>query len=118
MEPEKPPWLRIRAPTDPRFLEMRRMVRERELSTVCTASRCPNMGECWTSGNATFMILGETCTRNCPFCAVPSGQGEEVDMSECGRIAELVGYLGLGHVVVTSVTRDDLPDGGPLSSPL
>ena len=110
--PEKPPWLRIRAPTDPRFAEIRALIGERGLNTVCTASRCPNMGECWSSGHATFMILGGTCTRHCRFCSVPSGEGEELDPDEGAKIADVVDEIGLRHVVITSVTRDDLDDGG------
>jgi lipoic acid synthetase len=110
---DKPPWLKVRAPTDPKFKEMRDLISSRGLRTVCTASRCPNTSECWSSGNATFMILGGTCTRNCGFCAVPSGNPNgEIEPDEGERIAEVVEELGLSHVVITSVTRDDLADGG------
>jgi lipoic acid synthetase len=110
---DKPPWLRVRAPTDPKFREMRDLISTRGLRTVCTASRCPNTSECWSSGNATFMILGDICTRNCGFCAVPYGNPNgEIDSDEVERIAEIVEELRLSHVVITSVTRDDLPDGG------
>jgi lipoic acid synthetase len=111
--PEKPPWLKVRAPTDPEFARVRELIRERGVNTVCTASRCPNMGECWSGGNATFMILGRTCTRSCGFCAVAFGDpGEEVDQSEAEAIADIVEEIGLDHAVITSVTRDDLADGG------
>lgn len=110
---EKPPWLMVRAPTDPKFREMRDLMSIRGLRTVCTASRCPNISECWSQGSATFMILGDTCTRNCGFCAVPSGNPNgEIDPDEGKNIAEIVEELGLSHVVITSVTRDDLADGG------
>jgi len=82
------------------------------LRTVCDSSRCPNLGECWGNGHATFIILGERCTRSCLFCAVPSGRPSEADPDEPARVAEAVGRLGLRHAVITSVTRDDLPDGG------
>jgi len=110
---DKPPWLRVRAPTDPKFREIRDLISTRGLRTVCTASRCPNTSECWSSGNATFMILGDICTRNCGFCAVPYGNPNgEIDSDEVEKIAEIVEELRLSHVVITSVTRDDLADGG------
>lgn len=110
---EKPPWLRVRAPTDPKFKEMRDLISTGGLRTVCTASRCPNTSECWSSGNAAFMILGDTCTRSCGFCAVPSGNPNgEIDSDEGEKITEIVEKLGLSHIVITSVTRDDLADGG------
>lgn len=91
---------------------MRSELSSGHLRTVCDSSRCPNLGECWGKGHATFIILGDLCTRSCKFCAVPSGRPSEVDLAEPERVAEAVGRLGLRHVVVTSVTRDDLDDGG------
>lgn len=108
---EKPPWLRTKA-IKASDLDVRGAVGSCGLRTVCDSSRCPNLGECWGRGHATFMILGGRCTRSCRFCAVPSGSPFEVDPGEPERIAEAVGRLGLRHVVITSVTRDDLPDGG------
>ena len=107
-----PPWLRVRAPGGPGFAETTRTVRELGLHTVCEEARCPNVGECWGHRTATFMLLGDTCTRNCGFCAVTHGRPLAVDPEEPGRVAIGVARLGLQHVVVTSVDRDDLPDGG------
>jgi len=107
-----PPWLKVRAPGGPGFVETTRLVRELGLHTVCQEARCPNIGECWGQRTATFMLLGDTCTRNCSFCAVTHGRPLTVDATEPRRVAEAVGRLGLRHVVVTSVNRDDLPDGG------
>lgn len=106
---EKPPWLRTRA-----GLASGIGVREAlgGLRTVCDSSRCPNLGECWGKGHATFIILGSRCTRSCAFCAVPSGEPSDADEGEAERVAEAVKRLGLRHAVITSVTRDDLPDGG------
>lgn len=109
----KPGWLRIRPPSGAKFLELRKNIGELKLNTVCTGARCPNIGECWTHGTATFMILGSVCTRNCRFCAVKKGKkGEPPDFSEPGRIAQAVENMGLKYVVLTSVDRDDLSDGG------
>ena len=107
-----PPWLKVRAPGGPGFVETARLVGELGLHTVCQEARCPNIGECWGQRTATFMLLGDTCTRNCSFCAVTHGRPLTVDATEPRRVAEAVGLLGLRHVVVTSVNRDDLPDGG------
>ena len=107
-----PPWLKVRAPGGPGFVETAALVRELDLHTVCQEARCPNIGECWGHRTATFMLLGDTCTRNCSFCAVTHGRPLTVDAGEPRRVAEAVGRLGLRHVVVTSVNRDDLPDGG------
>jgi lipoic acid synthetase len=105
--------LRIRLRTDQEFLRVRGMVRELNLNTVCEEARCPNIYECWNAGTATFMILGGTCTRRCGFCNVHSGLPKPgVDPDEPGHVAEAVARLGLGHAVITSVDRDDLPDGG------
>jgi len=107
-----PPWLKVRAPGGPGFAETMATVREMGLHTVCQEARCPNIGECWGHKTATFMLLGDTCTRNCGFCAVTHGRPLAVDPGEPLRVASAVARLGLGHVVVTSVNRDDLPDGG------
>jgi len=107
-----PPWLKVRLPGGPGYAETRSLVRELGLHTVCEEAACPNIGECWTHRTATFMLLGDTCTRNCSFCAVSHGRPLEVDPDEPGRVAEAVTRLGLAHVVVTSVNRDDLSDGG------
>ena len=107
-----PPWLKVRAPGGPGFAETMATVREMGLHTVCQEARCPNIGECWGHKTATFMLLGDTCTRNCGFCAVTHGRPLAVDPGEPLRVASAVARLGLRHVVVTSVNRDDLPDGG------
>ena len=110
---KRPEWLKIRLRTDAGYRDMRRMVDELRLNTVCTEARCPNIWECWNAGTATFMILGETCTRRCGFCSVHSGRpAPGVDAQEPQHVAEGVARLGLRHVVITSVDRDDLPDGG------
>ena len=107
-----PPWLKVRAPGGPEFAETMATVRELGLHTVCQEARCPNIGECWGHSTATFMLLGDTCTRNCGFCAVTHGRPLAVDPVEPLRVASAVARLGLRHVVVTSVNRDDLADGG------
>jgi len=107
-----PDWLKVRAPGGPGFVETAATVRELGLHTVCQEARCPNVGECWGHRTATFMLLGDVCTRNCGFCAVAHGRPQTVDADEPRRVAEGVARLGLRHVVVTSVDRDDLPDGG------
>ena len=107
-----PPWLKVRVPGGRGFVETRRTVSELGLHTVCQEARCPNLGECWSHRTATFMLLGDTCTRNCSFCAVAHGRPLPVDPDEPVRVAEATRRLGLQHVAVTSVDRDDLPDGG------
>ncbi len=107
-----PPWLKVRAPGGPGFAETMATVRELGLHTVCQEARCPNIGECWGHRTATFMLLGDTCTRNCGFCAVTHGRPLAVDPAEPLRVASAVARLGLRHVVVTCVNRDDLADGG------
>lgn len=107
-----PEWIRARAPTGPAVAETRAIVRTLGLHTVCEEAQCPNLGECWSHHTATVMLLGDTCTRNCQFCAVTHGRPLAVDPDEPGRVAEAVARLGLKHVVMTSVNRDDLPDGG------
>jgi lipoic acid synthetase len=108
----KPPWIRVRAPGSPVFAETLALVREFKLATVCEEARCPNIGECWDKRHATFMIMGDTCTRACAFCNVRTGLPGPLDEDEPSRVADAVGRLGLKHVVVTSVDRDDLADGG------
>ena len=108
----KPPWIRVKAPGSAAFAETSRIVREHKLVTVCEEARCPNIGECWEKKHATFMILGETCTRACAFCNVRTGMPDALEAGEPERVADAVAKLGLSHVVVTSVDRDDLDDGG------
>jgi len=107
-----PPWFKIRLTTNERLAEVRRLVRSNRLHTVCDSAACPNQTECWNAGTATFMILGDVCTRGCGFCAVSKGVPEGLDLEEPDRVAAAVLALGLTYAVVTSVTRDDLPDGG------
>jgi lipoic acid synthetase len=108
----RPDWLKVRLPTGPTYEKLRRLMRSKELHTVCEEAHCPNMAECWGAGTATFMILGDTCTRSCGFCAVRSGRPGVVDAAEPRRVGEAVAQMALGHAVVTSVNRDELPDGG------
>ncbi|HEY3378206.1 MAG TPA: lipoyl synthase [Armatimonadota bacterium] len=108
----RPEWLRVVAPTGENYHELKALVSEQKLHTVCESARCPNIGECWQSRTATFLILGNTCTRGCAFCAVSAGQPTEYDLDEPRRVAEAVATLQLRYAVVTSVTRDDLADGG------
>ena len=108
----KPEWLKVRAPGSPSYLRLKELMRDLKLHTVCEEARCPNIGECWTHGTATFMILGDVCTRACGYCAVGHGRPHAVDPAEPTRVADAVRTLGLAHVVVTSVDRDDVPDGG------
>ena len=110
--PRKPPWIRVRAPVSQGFRNTRSIVREFNLATVCEEAACPNIGECWSKSHATFMILGDVCTRGCTFCNVATGRPEPLDIFEPARVAAAVARLGLRHVVVTSVDRDDLDDGG------
>lgn len=107
-----PPWLRVRLPCDPAYGATGALVRDLELHTVCRSAKCPNMFECYSRGTATFLILGETCTRNCAFCNIGSGTVRSPDPGEPARVGRATAALGLRHAVVTSVTRDDLPDGG------
>jgi lipoic acid synthetase len=109
---KKPEWLRVRAPGSPGYSATRNIVREHKLTTVCEEAACPNIGECWDKSHATFMILGEVCTRACAFCNVATGKPEAVDRDEPARVGDAVAKMGLKHVVITSVDRDDLPDGG------
>ena len=108
----KPPWLKVPAPGKPRYRALKSLIDSEELHTVCQEAACPNVGECWERGTATFMILGDTCTRRCGFCNVKSGVPDLVDRAEPFRVAHAVREMGLRHCVVTSVDRDDLDDGG------
>lgn len=108
----KPPWLRVKAPTSPAYGETRKLMRELSLHTVCEEAACPNIGECWAQKHATMMILGDICTRACAFCNIKTGKPGRVDVDEPAHVAEAVAKLGLRHVVITSVDRDDLQDGG------
>jgi lipoic acid synthetase len=111
-QPKKPDWIRVKAPTSKGYFETRQIMREHKLVTVCEEAGCPNAGECWGQGHATMMIMGEICTRGCTFCNVATGKPQTLDAFEPGRVADAVQKLGLKHVVVTSVDRDDLEDGG------
>ena len=108
----KPDWIRVRAPNHPTYHETRALMRENGLVTVCEEAACPNIGECWSQRHATMMIMGSVCTRACAFCNIATGQPEPLDASEPNRVADAVAKLGLRHVVITSVDRDDLRDGG------
>ena len=110
----RPDWLKVRAPSGRNFVELKTLMRDLELHTVCEEAHCPNIGECWGHRTATFMILGDTCTRACGFCAVKTGRPGAIDWMEPLRVAHAVQTMGLKHVVVTSVNRDDQPDGGSL----
>lgn len=108
----KPSWLKVRAPGGENYVRLKQMMRDMNLHTVCEEARCPNVGECWEHGTATFMILGDVCTRNCAYCAVSHGRPPKYDIAEPSRVAQAVGELRLRHAVITSVDRDDLPDYG------
>ena len=110
--PRKPPWLRARAPTDPRVMELKALLRAEGLHTVCEEAACPNLGECFAHGTATFMIMGDLCTRRCPFCDVAHGRPKPLDPTEPEHVANAVERMKLKYVVITSVDRDDLRDGG------
>ncbi|HUF88367.1 MAG TPA: lipoyl synthase [Gemmatimonadota bacterium] len=110
--PRKPEWLKVRAGGGPRYASVKHAVEERGLHTVCQEARCPNIGECWGHGTATFMILGDICTRGCRYCAVDKGMPTELDLDEPAKLADAVVEMGLSYVVITSVDRDDLADGG------
>ena len=107
-----PPWMKVKMPGSANYLELRGLLRESGLHTVCEEAHCPNIGECWERGSATFMILGDICTRACTYCAVTTGTPLGLDLQEPGRLADTVERMGLKYAVITSVDRDDLPDGG------
>jgi len=108
----KPPWLKVKAPGGPNYVRLKQLMRELDLHTVCEEAHCPNVGECWEHGTATFMILGDVCTRNCAYCAVSHGRPPRYDISEPDRVAAAIAEMQLRHAVITSVDRDDLPDFG------
>lgn len=108
----KPKWLKSKIPGGKEYLQLKQIVERNKLHTICTSGKCPNMHECWGAGTATLMILGDVCTRSCNFCAVKTGLPSTTDMKEPERVAESVSVMGLKHCVITSVDRDDLPDGG------
>ena len=112
VRPRLPEWLKVRMPGGPRYLELQQLMERQQLHTVCQEARCPNIGECWERGTATFMILGDICTRRCHYCAVTTGRPVGLDLQEPERLAETVQTMGLRYCVITSVNRDDLPDGG------
>ncbi len=111
-QPKKPDWIRVKAPTSEGYKKTREILKSKKLVTVCEEAGCPNVGECWSQGHATMMIMGEICTRGCTFCNVATGKPQALDAFEPGRVAHAVSELGLNHVVITSVDRDDLRDGG------
>jgi len=108
----KPKWLRVKLPTGKEFQKVRGLVEEHKLHTICQSGNCPNMGECWGAGTATFMILGNVCTRSCGFCSVSTGRPQEIDISEPYNVAQSIKLMEVKHAVITSVDRDDLSDGG------
>ena len=108
----KPPWLKVKAPGGPNYIRLKHLMRELDLHSVCEEARCPNVGECWEHGTATFMILGDVCTRNCAYCAVAHGRPPKYDIEEPERVAQAIAEMELQHAVITSVDRDDLPDFG------
>ena len=110
--PQKPEWLKVRFPAGERYQHLKRLMREQGLHTICEDAKCPNIGECWNAGTATFMILGDVCTRSCGFCAVTTGRPHDLDLVEPYRVAQAVASLKLDYVVITSVNRDDLASGG------
>src|SRR6476660_3633284 len=109
---KKPDWLRVKLPTGENYRHVRHLVDEYKLHTICESGNCPNMGECWGAGTATFMILGNVCTRSCGFCAVQTGLPTELDWDEPMRVANAIKLMGVKHAVITSVNRDELKDGG------
>ncbi|PKB57056.1 MAG: lipoyl synthase [SAR202 cluster bacterium Casp-Chloro-G3] len=112
MRPRLPEWLKVKMPGSPRYIELKQLLRGHQLHTVCEEAHCPNIGECWDRGAATFMILGDICTRACRYCAVITGRPQGLDLQEPSRLAETVKMMGLRYCVITSVNRDDLADGG------
>lgn len=110
----KPKWLRVKLPTGKNYTQLRSLVDQYKLHTICTSGGCPNMGECWVEGTATFMILGNTCTRSCGFCAVNTGRPDKVDWEEPEKVARSIKIMNIKHAVITSVDRDDLKDGGSI----
>ncbi len=112
IQPKKPDWIRVKAPVSPGYFATQKIMRDNGLHTVCEEAGCPNIGECWEKKHATFMIMGDTCTRACAFCNVKTGLPRPLDLTEPAHVADATAKLGLAHIVVTSVDRDDLADGG------
>jgi lipoic acid synthetase len=110
--PRKPPWLKMKMPAGPGYARLLNLVNEKNLHTVCQSAKCPNMGECWAAGTATLMILGDVCTRSCGFCNIATGRPPTLDLDEPRRVGAAVATMGLKYTVITSVNRDELPDGG------
>ena len=110
----KPKWLKVKLPSGPSYSKVKNIVNDHQLHTICQSGNCPNMGECWGAGTATFMILGNICTRSCGFCSVPTGRPDAVDSLEPMRVAKSVQLMGVKHCVITSVDRDELEDGGSI----
>src|SRR5690348_1727820 len=110
----KPPWLKMKMPSGEEFSKLLNLVNHEKLHTVCQSAKCPNLGECWSAGTATLMILGDVCTRSCGFCHIATGKPPTLDLDEPHRVGEAVRIMSLGHVVITSVNRDELPDGGAI----
>jgi lipoic acid synthetase len=110
--PRKPNWIRAKAPIDPNVLRLKRLIKEKNLHTVCEEAACPNLGECFAHGTATFMIMGDLCTRRCPFCDVAHGRPKPLDENEPENLADAIEIMDLRYIVITSVDRDDLRDGG------
>src|SRR6478752_6486367 len=108
----KPPWLKMKMPAGEEFARLLKLVDDENLHTVCQSAKCPNMGECWAAGTATLMILGDVCTRSCGFCHIATGRPPTLDLDEPVRVGRAVATMNLGHAVITSVNRDELPDGG------
>src|SRR3712207_3502144 len=108
----KPPWLKMKMPGGEAFSKLLKLVNDEKLHTVCQSAKCPNMGECWAAGTATLMILGDVCTRSCGFCHIATGRPPTLDLEEPVRVGQAVAAMNLGHAVITSVNRDELPDGG------
>src|SRR5687768_18293581 len=111
---KKPPWLKVKLPVGENYKHVRSLVDNHKLHTICESGNCPNMGECWGAGTATFMILGNVCTRSCGFCAVATGRPSELDWDEPQRVAEAIYLMKVKHAVITSVDRDELKDGGSI----
>ena len=110
--PRKPTWIRAKAPTDPKVQKLKSLIRDHKLNTVCEEASCPNLGECFSHGTATFMVMGDLCTRRCPFCDVAHGRPQPLDENEPAQLAHAVALMQLRYIVITSVDRDDLRDGG------
>src|SRR5258705_13525253 len=108
----KPAWLKMKMPGGQRYVTLKNLVDSHRLHTVCQSAKCPNLGECWNAGTATLMILGDVCTRSCGFCNIATGKPVALDLDEPARVGDAVRLMNLGHVVITSVNRDELPDGG------